>query len=186
MVARDTAANAEDHGTVTKQKGFKGCFVLLVDEGHEQLPIRPVRLVLPQCGPTKMPNHRVHLSRGHSCPRWPVAFDLCPFVARSEPSLYTLFPRASRAGKLLPESLANGRRRYSGAGGDSCKRSLHPKRSADPPERDWSCREHRAVAANKDCSGAADAITGFATPQLSTQAFKSSPLPSRLLRQEVM
>jgi hypothetical protein len=33
MVADDTAANAKDHRAVTTDKGFKGRFVLLVDEG---------------------------------------------------------------------------------------------------------------------------------------------------------
>jgi hypothetical protein len=41
MVAEDTPANAEDHRAMATDKGFKGGFLLLVDEGTEQLPIRP-------------------------------------------------------------------------------------------------------------------------------------------------
>jgi hypothetical protein len=57
------ATDAEDHRAVATDQGFKGRFVLLVDEGTEQLPIRPI---LPQHGPAKMPNHRAHLSRRHT------------------------------------------------------------------------------------------------------------------------
>jgi hypothetical protein len=76
VIADDTAADAEDHQAVATHKGFKGCFVLLVDEGCQQLPIRPARRILPQHGPSKMPNHCVHLSRHHTCPPWPVVSDL--------------------------------------------------------------------------------------------------------------
>ena len=41
---------------------------LLVEEGRQQLSIRPARRLLSQDGPAKVPNHRVPLSRRHSRP----------------------------------------------------------------------------------------------------------------------
>jgi hypothetical protein len=76
VVVEKTAAHALDHRAVTMDQGFKGRFVLLVDEGRQQLPIRPACPILPQDGPAKMPNHRVHPSRRHTFPPWPVASDL--------------------------------------------------------------------------------------------------------------
>src|SRR5262249_40491376 len=76
VVADDTATDAEDHRAMATDKGFKGRCVLLVDEGTEQLPIRPARPILLQHDPAKMPNHRVHLSRRHTCPPWSVVSSL--------------------------------------------------------------------------------------------------------------
>src|SRR5262249_1052184 len=50
----------------------------------QELGIRPVCRLLPQHRLAKMPHHRVHLSRRHACPPWPVAADLyrnCPTKA---------------------------------------------------------------------------------------------------------
>jgi hypothetical protein len=73
MIANDTTANPEDHGAMTTDKGVKGRFIVLFDEGRQQLPIRPARRILPKHGSAKTPNHRVQLSRRHSCPPWPIA-----------------------------------------------------------------------------------------------------------------
>jgi hypothetical protein len=85
---------------VTTDKGFKGRFVLLLDEGRQQLPIRPVCPILPQHDPAKMPNHRVRLSRRHTSPPWPVASDLYHSLP-GQSQVYTLFlppsqPRVAR------------------------------------------------------------------------------------------
>jgi hypothetical protein len=90
MIADDTTADAEDHWAVTTDKGFKGRFVLLVDEGRQQLPIRPPRSILPRHGPAKMPDHHVHSSLRHSCPPRPVATDLYPLLP-GESQFYSLF-----------------------------------------------------------------------------------------------
>ena len=59
MVANDTTANAEDHRAVAMNEDVKGRFVLLLDEGSQQLPIRLARSVLLGHGPAKMPEHRI-------------------------------------------------------------------------------------------------------------------------------
>jgi hypothetical protein len=64
----DTAAHAEDHRAVATDEGFKGRFVLLLNKGRQQLPIPPACAILPQHRPAKMPDHRVHLRRRHTCP----------------------------------------------------------------------------------------------------------------------
>src|SRR5262249_26258639 len=86
--------NAEDHRAMTVNKGLKCPFVLLVDEGRQQLPIRPG--ILPQHRPAKMPNHRVHLSRRHGRPPQAVALDLYPLLP-GQGQDYSLF-RPSQGG----------------------------------------------------------------------------------------
>jgi len=54
MIANDTTANPEDHGAMTTDKGVKGRFIVLFDEGRQQLPIRPVRPIGPQHDPAEM------------------------------------------------------------------------------------------------------------------------------------
>ena len=73
VVADDAAADAEDHRAVTADEGFKGRFVPLLDEGGKQLTVRRPRRILPQHGPAKLPDHRVHPSRCHTSPPWSVA-----------------------------------------------------------------------------------------------------------------
>src|SRR5207248_1043024 len=132
VVADDTTANAKDHRTVTTDKGCKGHFVLLVDEGRQQLSVRPLFSILPQHGLAKMPDHRVQLSRRHTCPPWPVAFDLyLELPGRSR--LYTLFsfrpssPMGLSAGRSPPR----GRRRNVSAPGTACGRRRAWRRRGD-------------------------------------------------------
>jgi tetratricopeptide (TPR) repeat protein len=113
VIADDTIANTQDHRAVTTDKGFKGRFVLLVDEGRQQFPIRPVRSILQQSGPAKMPNHRVHLSRRHSYPPWPVAPNLYRLLP-NQSELYTLFSFTEPT-KGLPAQDNDGRGRIADA-----------------------------------------------------------------------
>src|SRR5207237_710875 len=100
MIADDTTADAEDHRPVATDKGCKRRFVLLLDEGRQQLPIRPACSIVPQHGPAKMPNHPVHLSHCHTCPLWPVASDHYPLLP-DQSRFYALFSSAGRVEAIV-------------------------------------------------------------------------------------
>src|SRR5262249_52497676 len=66
MVADDTPADAVDHRAVATGQSCERSVVLVIDEGSQELGIRPARRLLPQRRLAKMPHHRVHLSSRHA------------------------------------------------------------------------------------------------------------------------
>jgi hypothetical protein len=111
MVAEETAADTPDHRAVALDKRRESRFVLLLDEGCQQLPICPDCHTLLQHSPANMPDHSVDRSRRHGRPPWLVVSHL-----------YSLLPGRSQVYALS----SSGERSTSRRANEECRKCKHP------------------------------------------------------------